>query len=53
MMEAPSDYKAGYEKASLVDKETADNYIAHTRIGDPVMDAVVEESGVAASSAGS
>ena len=43
MMEAPSDYKAGYEKARLVDRETADNYIAHTHIGDPVMDAVVEE----------
>ena len=42
-MEAPSDYKAGYEKARLVDRETADNYIAHTHIGDPVMDAVVEE----------
>ena len=43
MMETPSDYKAGYEKARLVDKEAADNYIAHTRVGDPVMDAVVEE----------
>ena len=39
----PTDYRAGYEYASLVDKETADNYIAHTHIGDPVMDAVVEE----------
>jgi len=26
-----------------VDEEAADNYIAHTNIGDPVMDAVVEE----------
>ena len=43
MMETPSDYKAGCEKARLVDKEAADNYIAHTRVGDPVMDAVVEE----------
>ena len=43
MTEAPSDYKAGYEKARLVDRETADNYIAQTHIGDPVMDAVVEE----------
>ena len=42
-MRVPTDYKAGYEKARLVDKETADNYIAHTHIGDPVMDAVVEE----------
>ena len=43
MMQVPSDYKAGYEKARLVDKETADNYVAHTRVGDPVMDALVEE----------
>ena len=42
-MEVPSDYKAGYEKARLVDKETADNYLAHTHVGDPVMDAIVEE----------
>ncbi len=43
MMEIPNDYQAGYEKACLVDRETADNYIAHTHIGDPVVDAVVEE----------
>ena len=42
-MAAPYAYEAGYEKARLVDEEAADNYIAHTRIGDPVMDAVVEE----------
>ena len=42
-MVTPSDYKAGYEKARLVDKETADNYIAHTHVGDPVMDALVDE----------
>ena len=42
-MEAPYAYKAGYEKARLVDEEAANNYIAHTCIGDPVMDAVVEE----------
>ena len=39
----PTDYRAGYEKARLVDKEVADNYIAHTLVGDPVMDALVEE----------
>ena len=43
MMEVPSDYRAGYERARLVDQETSDNYIAHTLIGDPVMDAVVAE----------
>ena len=42
-MDFPSDYKAGYEKARLVCGETADNYVAHTLVGDPVMDAVVEE----------
>jgi len=42
-MKIPSDYKAGYEKARLVDQEAADNYIAHTWIGDPVMDTIVEE----------
>ena len=42
-MEVPSDYKEGYEKARLVDKGSADNYIAHTHIGDPVMDALLEE----------
>ena len=43
MIEGPSDYRAGYAKARLVDKETADNYVAHTHVGAPVMDAVVEE----------
>ena len=42
-MEVPSEYKAGYEKARFVDREVADNYIAHTQIGDPIVDAVVEE----------
>ena len=42
-MKIPSDYLQGYEKARAVDPEMADNYIAHTNIGDPVMDAIVEE----------
>ena len=42
-MEAPSDYREGYDKARVVDGEAADIYVAHTRIGDPVMGAVVEE----------
>ncbi len=42
MMEAPSDYRKGYDKARLVDKDAADNHIAHTLLVDPVMDAVVE-----------
>ena len=43
MLNAPSAYVDGYTKARAVDREAADNYIVHTRIGDPVMDAVVEE----------
>ena len=39
----PSAYIPGYEKARLVDEEAASNYIAHTTIGDPVMDALLEE----------
>ena len=42
-MNMPTAYLSGYEKARLVDKETADLYIAHTHVGDPVMDAIVEE----------
>jgi len=42
-MDVPTDYRAGYARARRVDRETADNYVAHTHVGDPVMDAVVEE----------
>ncbi len=42
-MKIPSDYISGYQKAQSVDEEVANNYIAHTNIGDPVMDALVEE----------
>ena len=42
-MKLPSAYTQGYEKARHVDKEAADNYVAHTCVGDPVMDALVEE----------
>ena len=52
MLNAPSAYVDGYTKARAVDREAADNYIVHTRIGDPVMDAVVEENGAAASGTG-
>ena len=43
MIQPPSAYIEGYEKARLIDRQTADNYIRHTVIGDPLMDAVVEE----------
>ena len=42
-MNVPSVYEEGYREARLVDAEIADKYIAHTMIGDPVMDAIVEE----------
>ena len=42
-MNIPTDYVPGYEKARAIAPDIADNYIAHTHIGDPVMDAVVEE----------
>ena len=42
-MEVPIAYKEGHQKACLIAKEVADNYVAHTLVGDPVMDAIVEE----------
>ena len=39
----PTDYKAGYERARAVAPERADNYMAHTLIGDPEGDALMEE----------
>ncbi len=43
MTNVPTDYGAGYEQARRVDPEAADTYLAHTLIGDPIMDLVVEE----------
>ena len=42
-MNIPTDYTGGHEKARLVDSDLADKYVAHTLMGDPVMDAVVDE----------
>ena len=43
----PTDYQAGYEKARQLAPETAANYVAHTLIGDPLADAMMEDlSGV-------
>ena len=39
----PTDYREGYEKARVVDEAVADKYVANTLIGDPVMDALLEE----------
>ena len=39
----PSDYRAGYEKARRLAPDTAANYVAHTLIGDPLADAMMED----------
>ena len=41
-MKIPSDYIEGYEAARSLDPEIASNYVAHTTIGDPEADYVVE-----------
>ena len=41
-MKMPSAYAEGYETARAVDPERARNYVAHTLIGDPVADELVE-----------
>ena len=38
----PIDYRPGYERARRIDSRLADTYIAHTYIGDPAADALVE-----------
>ena len=43
MQPSPSAYTEGYVSARLHDLATADNYIKHTRIGDPELDPVMEE----------
>ena len=43
MQNVPSAYVSGYAKARAIDQEAADNYIRHTRIGDPVLDPIMEE----------
>lgn len=39
----PSDYATGYEKARLIAPETAASYCAHTLIGDPEGEALIED----------
>ena len=41
----PSDYltEGDYQRARLLNPELADNYVAHTLIGDPLADAIMEE----------
>ena len=42
MLNIPSDYIAGYEMARQIEPEIADSYVAHTTIGDPEADPVVD-----------
>ena len=42
-MNIPTDYGPGYEMARALEPEIASNYIAHTAIGDPEADALVQE----------
>ena len=39
----PAAYRPGFRQALAVDPDAAENYVAHTMIGDPVMEAVVED----------
>ncbi len=38
----PTDYIPGYKEAQAIDRERADNYVAHTVIGDPLADELAE-----------
>lgn len=43
MLQAPGAYLAGYPEAREADSGLADEYIRHTRIGDPDLDPVIED----------
>ncbi len=42
-MQIPSDYQEGYKKALQIDRDIATNYVAHTTIGDPLADELVDD----------
>ena len=42
-MKIPTDYSAGYEVARALDVKRADNYLAHTTVGDPQADEMMDE----------
>ncbi|MXY72129.1 MAG: DUF2236 domain-containing protein, partial [Dehalococcoidia bacterium] len=42
-MTMPTDYLDGYEQARAVNPDLAEKYVAHTTIGDPDADAMVDE----------
>jgi len=43
LADIPTDYRQGYGRAAAVDRGLADRYVAATRRGDPLADAVVAE----------
>ncbi|MCY4289843.1 MAG: oxygenase MpaB family protein [Aestuariivita sp.] len=43
MLEIPSAYIKGYEKARFYNSALAENYIQHTMLGDPEIDPILEE----------
>ena len=43
LVDIPTDYTQGYEKARTVMTDIADKYIAHTLIGDPLAEAMTED----------
>ena len=42
-MNMPTDYLQGHEKAAALDPEITSNYLAHTVIGDPFADAMLDD----------
>ena len=42
ILKMPSDYVTGYERARLIEPEIAANYVAHTTVGDPDADPVID-----------
>ena len=43
MLTPPSAYVDGYARARAIDREAADTYVRHTTVGDPLVDAAVED----------
>lgn len=43
MLQVPTSYASGYEKARSLNPEFADNYIRHTMVGDDELDPVMDE----------
>ena len=43
VVKIPTSYQEGYLKGRSIDPELADNYVAHTTVGDPLADAAMVE----------